>query len=210
MSDSSCATPAAPACGWAARLARGENWILVAGLTAMVLLPLAEIFFRKLFHSGIAGSQTITQHLTLLVGTIGGAVAAREGRLLAMSSLPGVLKGRWKSAAAIIAGGMSTALTVCLAVAGVQFVISERGSGNTMAYGIPIWIVVALIPAGFILVAWRLARQSAECWRGRAAAVLLAGWWFGSRCTRPWRLTSWSSPPWRACWRPRSWGARFL
>src|SRR5438034_666053 len=39
----------------------------------MVLLPLVEATLRKLLHTGISGSSSIVQHLTLIIGVMGGA-----------------------------------------------------------------------------------------------------------------------------------------
>ena len=64
---------------------RAENWLLVVPLAAMLLLPVAEIVLRRVFKTGISGSSVIVQHLTLIVGMLGGAIAARDGRLLALS-----------------------------------------------------------------------------------------------------------------------------
>jgi len=83
-------------------LRRCENGLTVAALAAMMLLPVAEIVLRAVFKTGISGSSAIVQHLTLIVGMLGGALAARDGRLLALSPAQTLLKGRWKSAAHIL------------------------------------------------------------------------------------------------------------
>src|SRR5207302_10131432 len=59
-----------------------EDSLLVICLASMMLLPVTEILLRSIFHTGISGSSAIVQHLTLIVGMLGGAIAAREGRLL--------------------------------------------------------------------------------------------------------------------------------
>src|SRR5262249_11352527 len=56
-------------------------------LAAMVVLPLADAALRSTLHVGISSSALIVQHLGLLLGMLGGAIAAREGRLLALSTL---------------------------------------------------------------------------------------------------------------------------
>ena len=76
---SSAAAVAAPA-GWQGRLRAAEDLLLTLALAAMVLLPLAEALLRKLFAVGISGASSIVQHLVLIVGMLGGAVAARESR----------------------------------------------------------------------------------------------------------------------------------
>ena len=55
---------------------RLECGALVFCLALMVLLPLAEIIARRVFKSGFPAGSNIVQHLTLLVGMIGGMVAA--------------------------------------------------------------------------------------------------------------------------------------
>ena len=59
-----------------------ENLLISLALAAMMLIPLAESGLRAAFSLGIPGSTSVVQHLTLVVGMLGGAVAAREDRLL--------------------------------------------------------------------------------------------------------------------------------
>ena len=80
--------------GW---VRQAENILLIVPLSAMLLLPVLEILLRSLFHTGISGSSMIVQHLTLIVGMLGGAVAARDERLLALSPAQTLLKGRAKT-----------------------------------------------------------------------------------------------------------------
>ena len=90
--------PAIPSRG--RRLFRAsENLLLVIPLGAMLLLPVLEILLRTIFKTGISGSSAIVQHLTLIVGMLGGAIAARDRRLLALSPVQTLLKGRAKAAA---------------------------------------------------------------------------------------------------------------
>ncbi|MBI4605945.1 MAG: TRAP transporter large permease subunit [Planctomycetes bacterium] len=180
--------------GWRAPLVQIENAAASVGLGAMVVLPLAEVVARRALGQGVPGSQSVTQHLTLLIGMLGGAIAARENRLLAVSALPSILKGRWKNAAAMASGSFAMAVTIFLVVAGVQFVRAEKESGNTIAWGIPVWVVECLMPLGFALTAWRLVRNSSARWIGRlvalagAAALVALALWLPiepERCTWP-------------------------
>src|SRR5437763_1386287 len=90
---------------WRRIVSSAENYLLVLPLLAMMLLPVAEIVLRSVFKTGISGSSAIVQHLTLIVGMLGGAIAAREGRLLALSPAQTFLKGAAKTAAAIFSSG---------------------------------------------------------------------------------------------------------
>ena len=68
----------------------------------------------------------------------------------------------------------NTAVCVLLATGGVAFVAAERSSGTTLAYGVPTWCVQLLMPAGFLVIGWRLlSRAVAGIWT-RTLAVILA------------------------------------
>jgi len=151
-----------------------ENLIIALALAAMVVIPLAESALRAVFSIGIPGASSLVQHLTLVVGMLGGAIAAREDRLLSLSTAQALLKGRLKTAARIFAYSFAAAVSALLCVAGAQFVASEREAGNLLVKGIPVWWVQALLPLGFAAIALRLLRHSAASWRGRSAAVLVA------------------------------------
>jgi C4-dicarboxylate transporter DctM subunit len=154
-------------------LKRVENAILAAVLGALCLVPVAELFLRATFHTGIFAAASIVQHLGLAVGMLGGAMAAREGRLLTMSALSMALPERLRRIASVFANGLATAVCVILVAAGVDFVAAERASPVALAYGVTLWWVQALIPAGFALVGWRLLQQTvANAWaRALGAAV---------------------------------------
>ena len=164
------AAQATPLPGWLRALRSGENSLVVFVLAAMVIVPLAEIALRKMFGRGIAGSTSFVQHFTLLIGVLGGALAAREERLLTLSTLPRRFKAPWKSAALIFSGGVAAALCVVLAIGGREFVLSEP-SDKLLAYGIPLRVFQWFLPAGFALVAFRLWWRSATSWVGRLGTL---------------------------------------
>ncbi len=165
--------PTAGGCrGW---LRAGENVLVALALALLVVLPLGEAFLRKLFHSGIGGVTALEQHLTLLIGLLGGMLAARECRLLTLSTLTQFLKGRWQVCARIFSGAFAAGISVCLCLAAAQLVQSEKSAGETLAYGIPIWVIQLVMPVGFGVIALRLLWHASEHWRGRLVALLGAG-----------------------------------
>jgi C4-dicarboxylate transporter, DctM subunit len=160
---------------WRRVLTQGENSLIVAALAVMMLLPVAEIGLRLVFKTGISGSSTIVQHLTLIVGMLGGAIAARDGRLLALSPAQTLLKGRWKSAARTFSSGFAAAITFFLCVASARYVMAMKPLAKVLVYGIPVWTIQLILPLGFGLVALRLAWRASEQWSGRLLALALAG-----------------------------------
>ena len=154
-------------------LARAENAGLVAALAVMALLPLAEIALRAAFQVGVSGAAAFTQNLALVAGMFGAVVATREGRLLSLSTLPDLLSPAAATLARQFTGIVSAAITALLFVASVEFVWAERSGGNVIAYGVPIWLMAAALPAGFALMTLRLA-CAAPSWHGRVAAIAAA------------------------------------
>ncbi len=151
-----------------------ENALHCAALAAMVLLPLIEAVLRKLFGAGISGSQALVQYLTLIVGALGAMIAARENRLLALSSLSGFVKGRLRTASGVFTGACAAAVSGLLALASMQVVLAERPFGQDLAYGIPVWAVKTILPVSFASIALRVVWHAAESWNGRILAALLA------------------------------------
>lgn len=150
-----------------------EDRALCLALAALVTLPLAEVSLRATLHIGISGSNALVQHLTLIIGMLGGAVAARENRLLGLST-GAFLKGRWKAVSAWYSGAFAAVISFFLCLASYQFIETEREAGNVLAYGIPVWAIQAVMPLGFALVTWRLLYHSGEGWMTRGGAVGLA------------------------------------
>ncbi len=154
---------------------QAENLFLALTLAALMFLPLIEIVGRKLFHSGLNGAPALQQHLVLIIGLLGGMLAARDRRLLSLSTLANFLKGRWQTFARVFSSAFAAGITVFLCLAALQLVQSEKGGGKILAYGIPLWTVQLIMPLGFGVIALRLLWHAADAWRGRLVALLLAG-----------------------------------
>ena len=164
-------------------VARIENLGVAFALAAMALIPLAESLLRATLGIGISGSAAVVQHLTLIAGMAGGAIAARENRLLALSTGELLPAGKLRDYSRIFAHSFAAAITALLAVAGAQFVAAERPAGQTLVYGLPIWVIELTLPIGFAAVASRLLWHASPHWRGRlvaagvAAGVIALGAW---------------------------------
>ena len=162
-----------PLPAWLRVLYSGENYLMALVLAGTMILPLAEVTLRKFTNVGIMGSSSFVQHFTLLIGVLGGAMAAREGRLLTLSSLPNYLKGHWKSAAVIFSRSVAAAICAVLCVVGWQFVLSEPAD-KILAYGIPYRAFQVFLPMGFALLSIRLCIAASDKWAGRCFALALA------------------------------------
>ncbi|MCY3970783.1 MAG: TRAP transporter large permease subunit [Acidobacteria bacterium] len=168
MTEGGAAAPLRAVVRLAHRVEDGLSSVLLA---AMVLLPLAEIVVRQT-GTGIPGALPFEQHLTLWVAFLGAALAAREGRLLALATGNLLPEGRFRAIAAVFTGGVSAMVATLLGRASLDLVQIEREGGIEMAAGVPVWVGQAVMPVGFVMLALRLVWKSSELWAGRALAAL--------------------------------------
>lgn len=147
-----------------------EGAVAAFALLAMVALPLLEIAVRRLFGVGVPASGPLVQHLVLWVGFLGAAIAAREGKLLALATSTLIPQGPPRRAADIAAAAVGSCASIVLAWGGVEMARAERDAGTTIGAGIPMWIAQAVLPAAFILIAVRLVWRASPAWSGRGVA----------------------------------------
>ena len=153
-------------------LGRLEPAVAGTALAAMVILPLAEMLARPLLGRGIPGAGPFVQHFTLWVGFLGAAIAAREGRLLALATNTFLPAGRLRAAAEIFAAAIAAGIAALLCRAGATLVMVEREAGGVIALGVPVWVGQLVLPVSFGLIAIRLVWRAAPGWGGRACAAL--------------------------------------
>lgn len=161
-------SPGAPTRG---RL-RVEDVVLAVVLGAMMLLPVLEIVLRRTISQGISNAPSLVQHLTLLAGMLGAAIAARDNKLLSLGSAERLVPKRWRAGARVAGRVVTVAITSLLLYASVQFVMNERSAAGTLAYGIPLWIAQAALPLGFALITLRIVSAASARWRVRVAIAV--------------------------------------
>ncbi len=145
-----------------------EEAIAGGALAAMVFLLLVEVVFRPWFGFAITGSPLFVRQLTLWVALLGGALAARHGRLLALATGAFIHNPRARRLADTAANTVAAAVAVVLCVGGVALARGEREYGTLIAAGIPVWFSLVVLPLGFGLIALRLAFRAGVSWKHRA------------------------------------------
>ena len=148
-----------------------EDGIAALALAAMVVLPIAEILVRRIVGVGIPGSGPVVQHLTLWIGFLGAAIAAREGKLLSLATGTFIPAGRFRDGATAFASAVAACMATILFCGAVQLVVSERETGTIIAAGVPAWVGQLALPVGFALIAMRLAWKAGTSWPARALGV---------------------------------------
>lgn len=169
--------------GISGKFFKAENAFSASLLALIAVLPLAEGFGR-IFGAGnvVPGSIPLVQHLTLLVAIAGGSLAARENRLLALSTAAFV-PNRLKPLTQVAVAAIGVAVCTCLAYGAWTFAMVERTAGDIVAFGIPVWVFIFAMVPGFAAVGLRMAWKSSPALLGRllalagaAAPVALGSW----------------------------------
>jgi len=150
---------------------RVENAVSILLLVGMAALPLLEIVGRRLWRTGIPGSNALVQHATLWIGFLGGAIAARDGRLLSLGRLPDRFPEPYRKTLSAFASAVSAAASLLLAWSGYQLVRAEWTDPQYVVPFLPVWAAESVIPAGFLLIAWRTVRGEPGGWIRRAAVA---------------------------------------
>jgi C4-dicarboxylate transporter, DctM subunit len=148
-----------------------EHGLSALALALLTLLPIAEIVLRR-FDSGIPGGTPFVQHLTLVVALLGGALAARDDRLLALATGSLLPAGPLNTAARAIAAFVGATVSALLARAGIDLVRFEREAGRTITEGVPVWAFQVLLPVGFGVITWRIARAAFKSHRIAGVAAV--------------------------------------
>jgi C4-dicarboxylate transporter DctM subunit len=147
-----------------------ENAFATVAFIAMVFLPLVEIVLRRALGIGVPGSGPIVQHLVLWVGFLGAAIAARDGKLLALASGTFIPAGRARRVIDVATAAVAAAAATVLAWGAVELVRIERETGTIIGAGIPAWTAQLVLPAGFAVIAARLVWRAGASWTARATA----------------------------------------
>ncbi len=118
---------------WRTRLRQAEDLLSGLAMAALVLLPLSEAMLKPLRQwgivagdCGIAGSEAFVQHLTLLIGVLGAALAAREGRLLSLAAAETFLSEKARRLTRLISNSIAAAICLWLAVSAVIFMLATN------------------------------------------------------------------------------------
>jgi C4-dicarboxylate transporter, DctM subunit len=152
--------------------ARAEDTLATFALLGVMGLPLTEIAVRRLLGVGVPGVGPFAQNLTLWVGLLGAAIAAREGKLLSLATGEFLPKGRVAAIAHVLAAAVGACVSTLFAAGGWALVQISRGTGETIAVDVPVWIADIVFPFAFGLIALRLVWRSSPTWIGRAIAAL--------------------------------------
>jgi TRAP-type C4-dicarboxylate transport system permease small subunit len=133
-------------------LVRIETIFLVVFLSLMVLLAFAQVVLRNVFGGGIIWGDPLVRQMVMWSGFMGAAIAASQDRHISIDALTQFIKGRGKDIVRFVTSIFASVVCFYLAQAALVFLKDEKESGGELIAGIPSWIGLIIIPAGYALL----------------------------------------------------------
>ncbi len=134
---------------------RLEEIGLVFLVALLVSLGSLEILFRNLISIGIVWIDPLVRHLVLWIALLGASIATREERHISIDVLPPHLPPAyrsWVQAGVHLFSGLVCLLLVSPAI---RFLQNDYQAGKTLAFGIPLWVSQAVMPAMMLVMGLR-------------------------------------------------------
>lgn len=146
-------------------LVRAESLALVVLLTATIALSFWQVAQRQLFGTGLLWADTLLRHLVVVIGFLGAAVAAAEGKHFGFE-LFSHIGGAKGAAFRVVSNAAGAAVSALLARASWRYFLDERASGAHLfsvgEFNVPASAFAVTIPAGFILLVVHLTLATAR------------------------------------------------
>jgi TRAP-type C4-dicarboxylate transport system permease small subunit len=134
-----------------------EDALLVALLTALILLAAGQIVLRNFFDIGFIWGDEALRMLVLWLA-VGGAVAAsRADRHINIAVLDRFLPGRFGAAKDLLIHLFTSAVCGTVAWHSLLFVRTSLEYGDVLLGQVPAWILQLVLPVGFGLICYRYA-----------------------------------------------------
>jgi len=138
-----------------------EKIALLSLLALMLIFILTQFFLRNVFQTGLMGGDTFIRHLFIWVIFMAAGLTSQEDSHLKVDLIIKLVSDRWKIIFKIITDFFS--FFICLFLFGVSlnFIYTEYLIQETISfYNIPLWIMVIIIPLGYLVIALRFLRNA--------------------------------------------------
>ena len=132
-----------------------EIGILTVLLAALVFFGCLQIVLRNFFQRGIIWADPLMRHIVLWIGCLGGALATSKMRHIGIDVLTRFLPKRAKAVRDRVVYLATSVAAAVLGIAALKLVVDEKSFGEKAFLGVETWILQAILPVAFLLVAYR-------------------------------------------------------
>lgn len=143
-----------------------EDAALVSLLASMIVLACTQILMRNLFDEAFLWIDPLLRAMVLWLGLLGALVASRRSKHIAIDILNRYVPAHWRRYVLIANGAFTAAVCAVIAFHGWRFVGMEFTDQAIAFAGVPAWLLEAVIPFTFALIACRYVLHAISALRG--------------------------------------------
>ena len=137
---------------WGRRL---EDALLVLLLTGMVLIGATQIFMRNVVGESLGWADESQRLIVLWLALLGAMAASRDRRQLRIDLAARYLRGLPRAALEVFADLATAALAAVVGWYALLFVRETYAYGDLLVGVIPAWLIQAILPLAFFVIALR-------------------------------------------------------
>lgn len=141
--------------------ARIEQALLAVLVSGMVLLSALQIILRNFFRGGLLWAEPILGGSLLWITMLGALAATGRVKHITVDLVAHLLPPRPRRAVLAVTSLFAAAVCSFLVPASIRFVSLQKEMGVMATAAIPQWVLYLVVPACFILLAFRFALQAA-------------------------------------------------
>jgi len=131
--------------------------MLISMLTTMVVLAVAQIFYRNVFGVGIIWADPLLRTLVLWVALSGAVVATRTDNHIRIDFFTRYFSKKFYSYIQRFVYIFSICICSLIAWHAARFVGMDYEAGTIAFSNVPAWVTQLIIPIGFFMMAMRYA-----------------------------------------------------
>ena len=132
-----------------------EDWFLILTLAVMVVLAIAQIFFRNVFGEGVVWIDPLLRVLVLWVAIAGAVVATRTDNHIRLDFFTRYIPKKYYKHLQRSVYAFCVFICFFIAWHAVRFVQMDYEYEIIAFANIPAWVTELVIPIGFFLMAFR-------------------------------------------------------
>ena len=132
-----------------------EDWFLILMLAIMVVLAIAQIFYRNIFGEGVVWIDPLLRVLVLWVAIAGAVVATRTDNHIRIDFFTRYISERFHKHLLRLVYAFCVFICGLIAWHAVRFVQMDYEYKTIAFANVPAWLTELVIPIGFFMMALR-------------------------------------------------------
>ena len=141
-------------------LHHSEDLILTLLLIGLIVISSLQIVLRNFFDYSLLWADPLSRNLVLWLGLLGAATASRGNKHITIDITGQIFKGKKLHFLRLITSVFTVIVCVILAWYSAEYVLLEAETSGTAFLNIPYWVLPAIIPFSFSIIALRYFLQA--------------------------------------------------